>query len=68
MDPFNGKETGVSNLNCGQKNLRERSIYKMKMTAHFGLPMKNSSNTFLKFKFANIIVASIFQILLLSWS
>lgn len=68
MDPSNGKVIGVSNLICGQKNLKDRLIYKMTMTAHFGLPMKNLNNTFQKFKFANIIAAIIFQILLHSWS
>ncbi len=64
MDHSSGKETGVSNLIYGQKNLRESSIFRMKMMALFGLPMKSSGNTFLKFKFANIIAATIFLILL----
>jgi hypothetical protein len=68
MDPFNGKETGASNLICGLKNLREKSIFKMREMALFGLPMKSLNNTFPKFKFANTIVASIFPTLLLSWS
>jgi hypothetical protein len=64
MDPSNGKGIGVFNLICGQKNLKDKLIFKMTMMAHFGLPMKNLNNTFLKFKFANIITAIIFRILL----
>ena len=62
MDHFNGKETGVINLNCGRKNLKDKLIFKTIMMVHFGLLMKNSNNTFQKFKFVNIIAAIIFQI------
>ena len=61
MDHFNGKEIGVFNLICGRQNLKDKLIFKTIMKVHFGLLMKNLSNTFQKFKFANITVAIIFQ-------
>ena len=61
MDHFNGKEIGVFNLIYGRQNLKDKLIFKTIMMVLFGLQMKNLSNTFQKFKFANITVAIIFQ-------